>query len=240
MLLSDPKFVERVKDRYILAWQSVRPAPRVTIDFGNGKTLTRTLKGSTVFYLCKEDGKVVDIFPGVYTPQDFLALESEGRRLLGLSGPQILKQHARPSAGGDAGGELTIGKAVVESPLLKASSLTVSKAAMQGPILKSLNGPSFAETATPLDDLSKHPLSRSEVTDRVGLPPGASGSSIVAVDSRQYREKTRPAVHTFMRERLQLPTPDECLRPMFKDLLKVPLDDPYLGLGDSDMPGTDR
>ena len=62
-----------LQDRYVLCWQSVRDVPKVTIDFGGGKVLERTLKGNTAFYLCRPDGRVVDILPGVYTPEDFLS-----------------------------------------------------------------------------------------------------------------------------------------------------------------------
>ena len=34
----------------------MRPAPKVTIDFGNGHTLERTLKGNTIFYVMRADG----------------------------------------------------------------------------------------------------------------------------------------------------------------------------------------
>ncbi|MBW4577419.1 MAG: hypothetical protein KME08_19470, partial [Aphanothece sp. CMT-3BRIN-NPC111] len=34
-----------LRDRFILHWQSVRPVPKVTIDFGDGRKLERTLTG---------------------------------------------------------------------------------------------------------------------------------------------------------------------------------------------------
>jgi len=34
--------VRNAMNAYVLHWQSLRPVPRVTIDFGNGHTLVRT------------------------------------------------------------------------------------------------------------------------------------------------------------------------------------------------------
>ncbi|MGB7416790.1 MAG: hypothetical protein WA902_21520, partial [Thermosynechococcaceae cyanobacterium] len=36
-----------LRDRYILHWQSVRPVPKVTIDYGDGRKLQRTLTGNS-------------------------------------------------------------------------------------------------------------------------------------------------------------------------------------------------
>src|SRR5262245_58426354 len=55
------------------AWQSVRPVPRVTIDFGDGRTLERTLHGNVATFFCTAEGRVFDVAPGVGTPEDFLA-----------------------------------------------------------------------------------------------------------------------------------------------------------------------
>jgi hypothetical protein len=53
-------------------WESVRPVPIVTIDFGNGQTITRTLHGNIATYLCGPDGRVFDILPGIYEPKEYL------------------------------------------------------------------------------------------------------------------------------------------------------------------------
>jgi hypothetical protein len=49
-------------------WESVRPAPLVTIDFGNGHVVKRTLQGNVATYVCGADGTVYDVLPGIYTP----------------------------------------------------------------------------------------------------------------------------------------------------------------------------
>ncbi len=40
-----------LKNGFVLHWESVRPAPRVTIDFGDGRTLQRTITGNSIHYI---------------------------------------------------------------------------------------------------------------------------------------------------------------------------------------------
>ena len=65
--------VSRVlRERFVLHWKSVRPVPRVTIDFGDGRTLERTVTGNSVHYVLDADGRVVDVVPGLYGARAFL------------------------------------------------------------------------------------------------------------------------------------------------------------------------
>ena len=62
-----------LKDRFVLHWESVRPAPKVTIDFGNGRKLVRTITGNSIHYVLDADGKIVDALPGLYSAQVFIS-----------------------------------------------------------------------------------------------------------------------------------------------------------------------
>jgi hypothetical protein len=61
-----------LRDNYVLHWQSVRPVPRVTIDFGDGRKLERTLTGNSAHYVLSSDGTPLDVLPGLYSPLAFL------------------------------------------------------------------------------------------------------------------------------------------------------------------------
>ena len=61
-----------LRERFILHWQSVRPVPVVTIDFGDGRKIVRTLTGNSIHYVLDSDGRVVDALPGLYGPKPFL------------------------------------------------------------------------------------------------------------------------------------------------------------------------
>jgi hypothetical protein len=71
VLFSSNEVAQFINSTFEPAWESVRPAPVVTIDFGNGHTITRTLQGNIATYVCDADGFVYDLLPGIYTPDPY-------------------------------------------------------------------------------------------------------------------------------------------------------------------------
>src|SRR5215470_13530070 len=47
LLYPDPQINQVLRNEFVLHWQSVRPVPRVTIDFGDGRRIERTLTGNS-------------------------------------------------------------------------------------------------------------------------------------------------------------------------------------------------
>ncbi|HEY3393801.1 MAG TPA: hypothetical protein VGK58_13905 [Lacipirellulaceae bacterium] len=72
-LYSNKEISDYLRDNYVLHWQSVRPVPRVTIDFGDGRKLERTLTGNSAHYVLAASGEPLDVLPGLYAPQHFRA-----------------------------------------------------------------------------------------------------------------------------------------------------------------------
>lgn len=72
VLYSNAGVSKHLRENFILHWQSVRPAPRVTIDFGDGRKLERTLTGNSIHYILDATGAPVDALPGLYGPAAFL------------------------------------------------------------------------------------------------------------------------------------------------------------------------
>lgn len=71
-LYSNAKVAEYLRDHFILHWKSVRPVPRITIDFGDGRKIERTITGNSIHYILDSDGRPVDALPGLYGPKAFL------------------------------------------------------------------------------------------------------------------------------------------------------------------------
>lgn len=88
ILYSNAEVSKMLRERFILHWQSVRPAPRVTIDFGDGRKLERTLTGNSIHYILDANGVPIDALPGLYGPAAFL-------RSLGRI-ENVFKQSAKP------------------------------------------------------------------------------------------------------------------------------------------------
>jgi hypothetical protein len=72
VLYANTAVSQALRERFVLHWQSVRPAPRVTIDFGDGRRIERTLTGNSIHYILDSSGRPLDALPGLYGPQAFL------------------------------------------------------------------------------------------------------------------------------------------------------------------------
>ena len=72
MLFSNPEIAAFVREQFVAAWEGVRPVPTVEIDFGNGRKLKRTVNGNIATYVCSPDGRVLDIIPGLNSPEAYL------------------------------------------------------------------------------------------------------------------------------------------------------------------------
>lgn len=72
ILYANADISEFLHQRFVLHWKSVRPVPKVTIDFGDGRKMERTVTGNSIHYVLDSEGRVVDALPGLYGPQAFL------------------------------------------------------------------------------------------------------------------------------------------------------------------------
>jgi hypothetical protein len=94
VLYADPWISKRLRERFVLHWESVRPAPRLTIEFGDGRTLEGTITGNSIHYVLDARGRLVDALPGLYGPGMFLGAltraESVAREVVDLDGPAHL------------------------------------------------------------------------------------------------------------------------------------------------------
>ncbi len=92
LLYSNTAIASYLRENYVLHWKSVRPAPKVTIDFGDGRKIERTLTGNSIHYILSPNGEVIDALPGLYDPRAFLGYLTKARdlsaRIANLAAPQ--------------------------------------------------------------------------------------------------------------------------------------------------------
>ena len=93
-LYANEEVSKLLRERFILHWQSVRPVPKVTIDFGDGRKLERTLTGNSIHYILDSDARPVDALPGLYGPRAFLG-ELERARGLAIRCQSAKTDHER-------------------------------------------------------------------------------------------------------------------------------------------------
>ena len=79
VLYANREVADFLRENFVLHWKSVRPAPKITIDFGDGRVMERTITGNSIHYVLNSDGRVVDAIPGLYGPKAFLKVLSAAR-----------------------------------------------------------------------------------------------------------------------------------------------------------------
>ena len=71
-LYSNPEIAQFLRDNFVLHWTPFAPAPRITIDFGDGRQIVRTITGNSIHYVLSQNGRLIDALPGLYGPKAFL------------------------------------------------------------------------------------------------------------------------------------------------------------------------
>ena len=71
VLYSNEEVSNLLRNDFVLHWESVRPVPLVTIDFGDGRKLERTITGNSIHYVLDANGRLLEALPGLYGPAAF-------------------------------------------------------------------------------------------------------------------------------------------------------------------------
>jgi hypothetical protein len=125
-----PRLHQLLRSKFVLHWQSVRPVPRVTIDFGNGRRLERTLTGNSVHLVLDCLGRPVDALPGLFDVDTFRDLLESAHALAMADRETLAARHARtqrrpqgPRPRALAASMLAPTKHMVEAPVLRSVML---------------------------------------------------------------------------------------------------------------------
>ncbi len=81
LLYANSEISKYLRDNYILHWRSVRPAPRITIDFGDGRKIERTITGNSIHYVLDDDGRIIEAIPGLYSPKAFMIYLTQAKQV---------------------------------------------------------------------------------------------------------------------------------------------------------------
>lgn len=88
-LYANAEVSKYLREHFVLHWSSERPVPVATIDFGDGRKVTRTVTGNSIHYVLDANGAVVDALPGLYGAKTFVEV------LKRTEGPVTWSQRAR-------------------------------------------------------------------------------------------------------------------------------------------------
>jgi hypothetical protein len=206
LLYPDPAVAALLREQFILHWQSERPAPRITIDYGDGRSVVTTITGNSVHYVLDATGRPIDALPGLVQPKVFAdglhRAAALARATAGLTGEplaEVMRRHHgdRVSALARAwDDELTaIGQSprrpvapvvpvvVGKAPRAgQAAPIAVGKMAIEVPMLGSIGEP-------------VEPLSDAALWDRLAArhehDVGLSAASLAMLERQQWRSGDR-------------------------------------------------
>ena len=212
MIFANPAVRAFIAANFVPAWESVRDVPTVTIDFGHGRTLKRTVNGNVATYLCAPDGRVVDILPGLSTPEAYLQDLRAVAALLKLS-PEAVAAHHHARR---------FPPLVVEA---EKPTLDAGKTLRIEPRVKKAIGVDRSV------DLSKV----KGIEPRVKRALLDSDRALLEADTLSNRQVRKPMIHELLGERSW--TSPELTKRVYRDILNCDLDDPYLGLGEAAFGG---
>lgn len=128
MLYPEPRINQLLREGFVLHWQSVRPVPLVTIDFRDGRRITKPLTGNSLHLVLDGTGRPVDALPGLFDADTFLQLLGRAREMAFAPRAQLAVLHERalrqplPPATprrAMAASALAATKHVVEAPMLR-------------------------------------------------------------------------------------------------------------------------
>ena len=173
VLFAHPEVRDFIAANFVPAWESVRAVPTVVIDFGSGRTLKRTVNGNVATYVCAPDGRVLDILPGLSTPEAYL---EDLRAALALAAPpaeEVRAHHARALRPAVPGPALDAGKKIgVEPRIKRALGVDASKVEGVEPRVKRalLDDRALLEADTLSNRLERRPKVHALLAERSWRP----------------------------------------------------------------------
>jgi hypothetical protein len=164
LLYPEPTVQRMLKKDFVLHWQSLRPVPKVTIDFGDGRTLIRTITGNSLHAVLRSDGTPVDAVLGLLSADAFVkALERTKPMTMAKSAHDLRAQHQRALASPP---QLPPTR-VQPDRLRDASQMAMTKHAVESPLIMQLR--SLVQTLaedTRKNELELHPKLHEAFTTR--------------------------------------------------------------------------
>ena len=254
MLFSDETIADFINENFESSWQSVRPVPTVTIDFGNSTKVTRTLHGNIATYICRADATVLDVLPGVYDPDSYLEKLKELRLLSeylvqqeDLLDPdsRLYQYHKVRASAIDSGKPFTIKKTEVSRSTILGVEKSIKivlnpleRLATRGAMGQMLEQ-SRGQTSNGMTNLKVNEAEDTETATTIDRDANEQAGNDnapetlndrLAIDSRINEELRRLQIHKYILTK-GLTTPDDMHKWLYREVLHADLDDPYMGLG---------
>ncbi len=228
MLFSNRSVASVINLNFEPVWVSVRPVPQVTIDFGSGNVIRRTLHGNVATYVCDAEGHVLDVLSGIYEPEAYI---DRLRQMV------LLHRYARQSVIGteETGDDESEALAMTlrdyheqqQDSLTTGVPLELMERDMS--IIRT-EGPLHV-MLVPARRIAARAASVSTIKNGAISPEKLKGvAKSLEEDTRINEGARRRAIHEYLAT-AGLVHPDEMRNWLYREVLHADLDDPWLGLG---------
>ena len=212
MLFSNDRISKLINDSFVPVWQSVRPVPKVTIDFGNGRTINRTLHGNIATYICSPSGHVIDDLPGLYSAEVYEQQLTVLRSAAAMA-PKTEKGFTNWLKARHSVRLQRMAPPDIDGLLGKVSVRDVPKAfVVELPLITALK---------PVSDIA-------EASESVNA---STIDEALRLDARINDSARRKQVSVYLKDAGSV-TPDSMTKWLYREVLNADIDDPWLGLKD--------
>ncbi len=219
MLFSNDQIAQFINGSFEATWENVREVPIVTIDFGGGHVVNRTLNGNIATYLCTSSGDILDVLPGIYEPVTYRSALEEFVKLnlwaneKGTDVADRAKSHHLLQAKALAQGQ---------PPLKFEAQLNITKSKIE-------RSTKFVLSPQPLPNVQ--PDEPTAVTTTEYSKDDIARWKVLAEDTQINETERRLLIHRHLAG-MDLAKPVDLKKWLYREVLHADLDDPYLGLGE--------
>lgn len=246
VLYPNQALAERLRTEVVLHWSSERIAPRLTVDYGDGRRIETTITGNSIHYLLDHNGRVVDGLPGMVTPAAMDAFLNEA---IGQLSPLDTASGSDPATNTNTGIRSRYvypTEPHADDAAVRAQLRTMSKGAIELPLQDDLSGnvvelpyqpviderPVYDDTTRALiaADLER---AAAAAVRRIDLDAELDRfAERVRADSASNLLLLQPQLRGWLAEQTGRPTLETTNAWVYATLFDTPADDAWLGLVD--------
>jgi hypothetical protein len=235
--------------QFVLHWQSVRAVPIITIDFGDGRQIRRTITGNSLHLVLDDQGRTIDVLPGLYTAEAFVReLQQSGAaavRLAGLNGARFLLRRATFHADRLKDVQRTWADHCRAAKLADSLAIGVdhqpevwTQIALRAAIHPVLDVPAtqaVVKRGPPLAEVAGRRALSKAVTEMPAMVLIRNVSRIINEDFVRNEYYLHVKIHNWFATEPAAPERDTVVSRVYSELFLSPLDDPWYGLSRPDV-----
>lgn len=235
--------------RFILHWQSVRAVPIITIDFGDGRQIRRSITGNSLHLVLDAQGRTIDVLPGLYTAEAFAReLQQSGDaavRLSALNSDEFLRRRAEFHDDRLKEVQRTWTDHCRAAKLAATLAIGVdhepevwTKLALRAAIHPVLDVPATQAVvmrAPPLAEVAARRAPSKALTETPAMVLIRNVSRMINEDSVRNEYFLHARIHSWFATEPAAPARDAVVSRVYAELFLSPLDDPWYGLSRPDV-----